>query len=64
MRTVVVVMSVFAIFVSASAAVAATAVMRFAWFAGLGELALEVFQAHCGVYMCGGGVGERLDSSQ
>jgi hypothetical protein len=48
---VVVMMSVFAVLVSASAAVAATAVMRFAWFAGLGEIALEVFQAHFGVYV-------------
>lgn len=51
-------MSVFAVLVSASAAVAATAVVRFAWFAGLGELALEVFQAHCRVYVWWrGGVG-------
>ena len=52
-------MSMLAVLVSASAAVAATAVVRFAWFAGLGELALEVFQAHCRVYVWWwfGGVG-------
>ena len=46
-------MSVFAVLVSATAAVASTAVMRFAWFTALGKLALEIVQAHC-VCMCGG----------
>ena len=41
----------FAVFISASAAIAATAVVGLARFAGLRELALEVVQSHCGVYV-------------
>jgi hypothetical protein len=43
--------SVFAVLVSASAAIAATTVVRFAWFAGLRELSLKVVQAHLGVFV-------------
>jgi hypothetical protein len=38
----VVVMTVFAVLVSAATAVTSTAMMRFAWFAALGKLALEI----------------------
>jgi hypothetical protein len=37
-----VVMTVFAVFVSAATAVASTAMVRFAWFAALGEFALKI----------------------